>query len=69
MPEKSSNYLVFADESGDHYLDKYPKEYPMVVLAFVIISKDEYCDYLLPRFSRLKLKYFPDMNTMLIYLP
>jgi len=44
MPEKSSNYLVFADESGDHYLDKYPKDYPMFVLAFVIISKDEYCD-------------------------
>jgi hypothetical protein len=64
MSEKSSNYLVFADESGDHYLDKYPKDYPMFVLAFVIISKDEYCDYLLPRFSRLKLKYFPDVNTI-----
>jgi hypothetical protein len=36
----------------------------MFVLAFVIISKDEYCDHLLPRFSRLKLKYFPDVSTI-----
>jgi hypothetical protein len=64
MPIKSSNYLVFVDESGDHYLNKYPKDYPMFVLAFVIISKDEYCDHLLPRFSRLKLKYFPDVSTI-----
>jgi len=61
---KNSNYLVFVDESGDHYLKKYPKDYPMFVLAFVIISKDEYCDHLLPKFSRLKLKYFPDVSTI-----
>jgi hypothetical protein len=64
MSVKSSNYLVFVDESGDHYLNKYPKDYPLFVLAFVIISKDEYCDRLLPRFSRLKLKYFPDVSTI-----
>ena len=64
MIEKSSNYLVFVDESGDNQLNKYPKEFPMFVLAFVIISKDEYCDKLLPKFSRLKLKYFPDVSTI-----
>jgi len=64
MTKKSSNYLVFVDESGDHYLNNYPKEYPMFVLAFVIISKDEYCDHLLPKFARLKLKYFPDVSTI-----
>ena len=64
MIKKSSNYLVFVDESGDHYLNNYPKEFPMFVLAFVIISKDEYCDNLLPRFTRLKLKYFPDVSTI-----
>jgi hypothetical protein len=36
----------------------------MFVLAFVIISKDEYCDHLLSRFSRLKLRYFPDVSTI-----
>ena len=64
MAVKNSNYLVFVDESGDHYLNKFPKEFPMFVLAFVIISKDEYCDHLLSRFSRLKLKYFPDVSTI-----
>ena len=64
MAEKNSNYLVFVDESGDHHLNKYPKEFPMFVLAFVIISKDEYCDHLLPQFSRLKLRYFPDVSTI-----
>jgi len=61
---KSSNYLVFVDESGDNQLNKYPKEFPMFVLAFVIISKDEYCDKLLPKFTRLKRKYFPDVSTI-----
>lgn len=64
MTKKNSNYLIFVDESGDHHLDKYPKEFPIFVLAFVIITKDEYCDHLLPRFSRLKLKYFPDVSTI-----
>jgi len=64
MTKKSSNYLIFVDESGDHYLNNYPKEFPIFVLAFVIISKDEYCDHLLPKFSRLKLKYFPDVSTI-----
>jgi hypothetical protein len=61
---KNSNYLVFVDESGDHQLNKFPKDYPIFVLAFVIISKDEYCDHLLSKFSKLKLKYFPDVSTI-----
>jgi hypothetical protein len=64
MITKNSNYLVFADEAGDIHLDKYPREFPIFVLAFMIISKDEYCDRLLPKFARLKLKYFPDVNTI-----
>jgi hypothetical protein len=64
MTMMNSNYLIFVDESGDHHLNKYPKDFPMFVLAFVIITKDEYCDHLLPMFSRLKLKYFPDVSTI-----
>lgn len=62
--KKNSNYLVFADESGDIHPDKYPRDFPIFVLAFVIVYKDEYCDRLLPKFARLKLKYFPDVNTV-----
>jgi len=61
---ENSNYLVFVDEAGDHHLKKYPKDYPIFVLAFIFISKDENCDHLLPKFSRLKLKYFPDVSTI-----
>ena len=64
MESRNSNYLVFVDESGDHNIaPRYP-EFPLLVLAFVIISKDEYCDKLLPHFARLKLKYFPDVSTI-----
>jgi len=35
MSSKSTNYLVFVDESGDHYLNNYPKEFPMLVLYFM----------------------------------
>ncbi|MCL2067081.1 MAG: hypothetical protein FWG99_06415 [Treponema sp.] len=64
MVIKSSKYLVFADEAGDTHLDKYPAEFPMFLLAFVIIEKSEYCRNLLPRFAELKLRYFPDVNTI-----
>ena len=59
-----SKYLVFVDESGDAETQNYTQTFPMFVLAFVIISKQEYCSNLLPKFSQLKLKYFPDANTI-----
>ncbi|MDR1360866.1 MAG: DUF3800 domain-containing protein [Rickettsiales bacterium] len=62
---KNSNYLVFVDESGDQNLRTLnPNGYPMFVLAFMIIEKSEYCNKLLPKFAALKLKYFPDVNTI-----
>jgi len=64
MTKKSSNYLVFVDESGDHTISHTYPEFPFLVLAFMIIPKDEYCDRLLPKFSRLKLKYFGDVSTI-----
>ncbi|MDR1453914.1 MAG: hypothetical protein LBJ25_08095 [Candidatus Margulisbacteria bacterium] len=59
---QSSNYLIFVDEAGDHLLTKYPPDFSVFVLAFVIVTKAEYCDRLLPEFAKLKLKYFPDVN-------
>ncbi|MDR0741516.1 MAG: DUF3800 domain-containing protein [Rickettsiales bacterium] len=62
---KNSNYLIFVDESGDQNLKVInPNGYPVFVLAFMIIHKDEYCNNLLPKFAKLKLKYFPDVNTV-----
>jgi hypothetical protein len=59
---QSSNYLIFADEAGDHILQANYKQFPLFVLSFCIIEKDHYCDFILPEFTRLKLKYFQDVN-------
>lgn len=59
-----SDYLVFVDESGDHNLEAHDPKYPIFVLAFLVIKKSHYCDFLLPEFTKLKLKYFPTDNVI-----
>lgn len=59
-----SDYLVFVDESGDHNLEAHDPKYPIFVLAFLAIKKSHYCDFLLPEFTKLKLKYFPTDNVI-----
>lgn len=56
--DNSSKYLVFVDEAGDHNLEKWNPHFPLFVLAFCIIEKSHYCDFVLPTINRLKLKYF-----------
>jgi hypothetical protein len=51
-----SKYLIFVDEAGSPF--GFDPNFPMFVLSFVIISKDEYVNKLLPKFCELKLKYF-----------
>lgn len=53
-----SDYLVFVDESGDHGLSSIDPQYPVFVLAFVIVRKDDYVDVLTPGIQRFKLKHF-----------
>lgn len=53
-----SEYIVFADESGDHGLAVLDPAYPIFVLAFCIIEKVEYARLAVPRFEQLKLRYF-----------
>ena len=60
--KNSSDYLVFVDEAGDHVLQASYKEFPLFVLSFCIIEKQHYCDFILPEFTKLKLKYFQDIN-------
>ena len=60
----ASDYLVFADEAGDHILQATYKQFPLFVLSFCIIKKDHYCDFILPEFTKLKLKYFQDINAV-----
>lgn len=53
-----SDYITYADESGDHGLENIDPEYPVFVLAFCIFQKDEYAQQAVPAAQRFKFKYF-----------
>ena len=53
-----SDYLVFVDESGDHGLEVVAADYPVFVLLFVVISKDEYVDCVCRALQRFKFDFW-----------
>lgn len=53
-----SDYIGFIDESGDHSLESIDPAYPVFVLSFCIVRKDEYINSLTPRIKRLKCDVF-----------
>jgi hypothetical protein len=57
-----NEFLLFADESGDHLLRPNVLEFPLFVLAFCIVKRRHYADYIVPELLRIKLKYFQDSH-------
>jgi hypothetical protein len=55
---QSSDYIIFADESGDHGLDFIDPGYPAFVLAFCVIDKATYAHQLLPTITEFKFRHF-----------
>ena len=53
-----SDYTVFADESGDHGLDKIDGEFPMFALSFCMIEKAEYVGKVVPAFQQFKFDFW-----------
>lgn len=53
-----SDYIVFADESGDHGLATIDPQFPVFALVFCVFEKTRYVDEVEPAFRRLKLKWF-----------
>ncbi|BCT92513.1 3-deoxy-D-manno-octulosonic acid transferase [Lysobacter helvus] len=53
-----SDYIVFADESGDHGLERVNPQYPVFVLSFCIFQKTQYVERVVPAIQRFKLRYF-----------
>ena len=53
-----SEYIVYADESGDHSLTSIDKKFPMFSLSFCIIKIDDYVNMIVPAFRELKFKYW-----------
>lgn len=52
------DYLVFADESGDHGLSSIDPSYPVFVLVFCLIKKIDYMEQIAPKIMEFKFKYF-----------
>jgi hypothetical protein len=53
-----SEYIVYADESGDHSLTSIDPHYPVFVLAFCVVRKPTYIDGIVPGFQRLKFEFW-----------
>jgi hypothetical protein len=56
--ESFGDYIIYADESGDHALAKTDPTYPMFVLAFCVVRQDEYTARIVPAIQRIKFKHF-----------
>src|ERR1700730_2166364 len=53
-----SDYIVYADESGDHSLTSINPQHPVFVLAFCLVYKPTYIDSIVPAFQRLKFDFW-----------
>lgn len=60
IPEHSpySDYLVFVDESGDHNLAKIDPQFPVFVLLFAILRKEDYVNTVCPSLQRFKFEFW-----------
>src|SRR5476651_2667814 len=52
------DYIVFADESGDHSLFSIDKAYPVFVLSCCIFHKEDYSSIIVPALKKLKFDIF-----------
>lgn len=53
-----SDFIVFADESGDHGLDKVDPQFPMFALSFCMIEKAAYINSVVPAFQQFKFDFW-----------
>src|SRR6266478_6562439 len=54
----TSKFIAFFDECGDHSLEKIDRDFPLFVLALVVVERAPYRDRVLTEFNRFKLRYF-----------
>jgi Protein of unknown function (DUF3800) len=57
-PATLSDLVVYADESGDHGLERIDAGYPVFALAFIIMRRDDYIAEVTPALQRLKFDYW-----------
>ena len=54
----SPDYIIYADESGDHGLASIDPEYPVFALTFCMIRKSDYADTVVPAIQRFKFDFW-----------
>ena len=54
----STRYLAFFDECGDHSLKKVDRDFPVFVLATVVMEREAYIKQAVPAFAKLKIDYW-----------
>jgi hypothetical protein len=57
-PTQFGSHLVFVDESGDHGLSRIDPSYPMFVLAFCLMTKNDYVAKICPAIQRFKFRFW-----------
>ena len=53
MPD-FSDFIVYADESGDHGMVSIDPQYPVFALTFCVMRKDDYVGAVVPAMQRFK---------------
>lgn len=53
-----SDYLVFVDESGSPAMGNVDPDFPLLVLAFMIVRKDQYLSEIVPAVQGFKFRHF-----------
>lgn len=53
-----SDFIVYADESGDHSLTKIDPQYPAFVLSLCVFRKRRYVSDVVPEVQRFKFRWF-----------
>lgn len=53
-----SDFIVFADESGDHGMDRIDVDFPMFALSFCMIEKAAYVGSVVPAFQQFKFDFW-----------
>lgn len=53
-----SDFLVFADESGDHGLASIDPQFPVFALVFCVVRKTDYRDVIVPAFQTFKFDFW-----------
>ncbi|WP_419913305.1 DUF3800 domain-containing protein [Hoeflea sp.] len=57
MPD-FSDYIIYADESGDHGLVSIDPDYPVFALTFCVMRKDDFIGTIVPAVQQLKFDFW-----------